>query len=289
MKVSIFFKNFSFNKINNDKGKNIMIYKEKNMKGRIVMAYKSKDSEQRAEKAKEHTREMQEKYKDEIAQSIKNTIVYSKNVEKKESKIKDMDIIVDALDSVSAIGKYQKGKTAVLNFADFKSAGGLFMKGSKAQEESLCHESFLYNVLAECKSFYQWNNENKNRGLYLNRALYSPEIYFFVGEKTIPCDVITCAAPNKSAAHRYQNVSNEENTKYLKERIQFVLDIARQQEVETLILGAYGCGVFGQDGQEVASIFKSFLTKNYRCFDTVIFAIPKGRDGNLEKFQKVFI
>lgn len=102
------------------------------------------------------------------------------------------------------------------------------------------------------------------------------------------CDVITCAAPNRSAAQKYQNVSDEENREVLRSRIKFVLDIAKENEVDLLILGAYGCGVFGQDAREVAKIFKEYLGTTHKCFEKVVFAIPEGRDKNLEAFESIF-
>lgn len=45
---------------------------------------------------------------------------------------------------------------------------------------------------------------------------------------------------------------------------------------------------FGQDATEVANIFKEYLTTTHKCFDSVVFAVPSGRDGNYEKFVKVF-
>ena len=35
------------------------------------------------------------------------------------------------------------GRTAILNYASYKSPGGFFLEGSPAQEEALCHESIL--------------------------------------------------------------------------------------------------------------------------------------------------
>lgn len=258
------------------------------------------DKGKRAEQAKVHTKEMQESYEKEIKESIKNTIIYDTDFVSEKTYCCDTTIIIEPFDSVSAIMKYtnikhtsedkaDKKRIAVLNFASYKNPGGMFLNGSQAQEESLCHESFLYNVLSQfVTKFYDWNNAHKNKALYQNRGLYSPDIVFCREGKMALCDVITCAAPNKSVGKRYRTVSDEENTKVLRSRIQFVLDIAKDNQVNTLILGAYGCGVFGQDAKEVASIFKEYLETTHPCFESVVFAIPKGRGNNLEAFEKVF-
>lgn len=254
------------------------------------------DKEKRAEQARKHTEKMQEDHGDLIVNAIKRTICYSPEHQFNKQAKKRTSIIIDDTDSVSAVFKYETGyRNAVLNFSSYKNPGGMFINGSKAQEECLCHESFLYNVLSKHNDFYEWNNQHKNKALYLDRALYTPHILFIRENKDTHetiikhCDVITCAAPNKSAAQKYQNVSDEENTKVLNSRIKFILNIAKENNVDTLILGAYGCGVFGQDPTEVANIFKHYLDTEFNsCFKTVVFAVPNGRDGNLEAFKKVF-
>lgn len=251
--------------------------------------------EKRAEQARKHTEQMEKKYRKEIQESVRDTIYYLPEYECTKTIIKGnaSRIIVEDIDSVSAILQYKKqnpnGKLTVLNFSSYKNPGGMFLNGSKAQEECLCHESFLYNVLSQKQDFYEWNNRHKNKALYLDRGLYSPNVRFERDNLfSCLCDVITCAAPNKSAAQKYQNASDEENTKVLRSRIKFVFDIAKDNSVDTLILGAYGCGVFGQNAKEVASIFKEYLGTMHMCFDKVVFAIPKGRDGNLKAFKEVF-
>lgn len=249
------------------------------------------DKEKRARKAKDHTLYMYGKYSEEIELSVSKTKIYDNpfiELSKTDAAVKSTHIIIEDIDSVSAVLKYGGENTAVLNFSSYKNPGGMFLQGSKAQEECLCHESFLYNVISRFNiPFYDWNNRHKNKALYTNRALYSP-IIFERGGVVKMANVITCAAPNKSAAQKYQNVTDDENYMVLQSRIKFVLDIARDNGVKTLILGAYGCGVFGQDATEVANIFKQYLDTEYKCFDTVVFAIPYGRDRNLLKFQEVF-
>lgn len=254
-----------------------------------IKEYWSK-KEQNAKKALEHTNEMKTKYEKEILDSIKNSKIYDTDfVCKKNEKIVNTCIGLNNNDSVSTIFNHAKGKTAILNFSSYKNPGGMFIKGSKAQEECLCHESFLYNVLSQLeKEFYVFNRTRLNKALYLNRAIYSPDIVFERDKYCVKCDVITCAAPNKSAAQEYQKVSNEENTKVLKSRIKYILDIAKENDVNTLILGAYGCGVFGQDAIEVATIFKEYLDTTYKCFDKVVFAIIDSGDKNFKKFETIF-
>lgn len=264
-------------------------------KGNIKMAGTKENwngKEERAKQARKHTEEMEKLYSEKIKEVIENSVIYDIDFKCNIKKSCENIVIVDALDSVSAIMKYArdcKNRIAVLNFASYKNPGGMFINGSKAQEECLCHESFLYNVLLQfVQEFYDWNNKNKNKALYLNRGLYSPGIVFGKDGENAICDVITCAAPNKSVAKRYQHVQNEENTETLKSRIKFVLDIAKENNVGTLILGAFGCGVFGQDAKEVAGIFKEYLETTHKCFEKVVFAVPEGKDKNLESFKTVF-
>lgn len=246
----------------------------------------------RAEIAREHTRKMASKYPKEIRYSIDNTTVYDELHEfATPNSVFATEICVIDTDSVSAImSEDSDTHMAVLNFASYKEAGGRFIDGSSAQEESLCHESFLYNVLSQFHFYYSTNCKAKNKALYKNRALYSKDIYFIKNNEVKKCDVITCAAPNLTAAREYCNVSDAVNTKELTSRCDYVLDILAEQKAETIILGAYGCGVFGQNPEEVARIFKNLLYSKYQgVFKKVVFAIPNGTNGNLSAFNKIFV
>ena len=246
------------------------------------------NKKERQEQAEKHYNKMKKIFSEQTKYSVDNTIVYSKECDNDSTENdKKTEIKVLALDTVSAIAKANSKNTAILNFASYKNPGGGFLNGSRAQEECLCAESNLYNIL-ECftDDFYIWNRSNTNRGLYLNRALYTPRVMFRDGRYV--CDVITCAAPNKSAAMKYGNASEKENSNALNSRIKFILDIANKHKVEVLILGAFGCGVFGQDATEVATLFKEHLTSGRYNFNTVIFAIPNDKGNNFAKFKQIF-
>lgn len=251
------------------------------------------NKEQRAQKAQKHAETCASEYASQIQESVQNTIVYSPDhhfVKRQTPEYDQMLLTVEDADSVTAIFQeiQNNGKIAVLNFASYKNPGGMFLQGSRAQEECLCHESFLYNVLSANSDYYQWNSLHKNRAMYMNRALYSPKITFERYGNTAVCDVITCAAPNYSAAKKYQRVTLKENEAVLKNRIRFVLDIAEENSVDILILGAFGCGVFEQNPKTVASIFKEELeTAAKYHFKKVVFAVPDG-NNNYSEFKKIF-
>lgn len=237
------------------------------------------------------TASREEIYAEEITECYKNSTIYSQDTifsNPVTAKFLNLAsaVAITEMDTVSALCEYHDGKTAVLNFASYCNPGGGFLNGSKAQEESLCEESFLYNVLSKHESFYSWNKHHRNKLLYLNRAIYTPDIIFDHGQMHCHADVITCAAPNKCAAKRNYGVSDDQNSEVLRNRISFIIKIAQEQKVNTLILGAFGCGVFGQDPEEVAQIFKDCLKDFPASLSTVIFAIPGGM--NLKVFQKVF-
>ena len=109
----------------------------------------------RANKAYDHTREMEKIFKKEISFSFNYTTIYSSIplMDKDETiYCGKPEIMFMETDTVSAIIEFGSkhpmyGKIAALNFASYKHPGGMFLKGSSTQEESLCHESFLLNVL----------------------------------------------------------------------------------------------------------------------------------------------
>ena len=59
-----------------------------------------------------------------------------------------------------------------------------------------------------------------------------------------------------------EGATEEENLRILEDRIQFVADIINTQKAEVAILGAFGCGVFGQDPKTVARLFKEKMERS---------------------------
>ena len=240
-------------------------------------------------RAKRHTQDMSTQYKYVIDKLSRDTIEYYPAFTcTKILNPVNTEFCLVATDSVTAIMNNRCDRMAVLNFASFKNPGGGFLNGSVAQEECLCHESMLYNVLATKTDYYKRNLEDLAGSLYRNRALFTPDVVFKRGNDEVLCGVITCAAPNKRAAN-HKGSTNTQNSLALESRMRFIFDIAKDNNVSTLILGAYGCGVFGQNGDEVAHLFHSILMEPlYTCFDKIVFAVPDERSSNYKAFAKEF-
>ena len=169
------------------------------------------NKEQRAETARKHTKEMQNKYGRCIQTAISATKIYDtdsfnrdfeEDVEDKNTKI-----IVENIDSVGAVMKYGNPSAAVLNFSSYKNPGGMFLNGSKAQEECLCRSSNLYQCLKDEKVFedYYFYHAKIGGNWFTDRMIYSSGITVFKDDSPVPVlmpenewfqvDVITCAAP----------------------------------------------------------------------------------------------
>ena len=66
-------------------------------------------------------------------------------------------------------------------------------------------------------------------------------------------------------------------TDAMRSRIRFVLGIARRAWAREVVLGAYGCGVFGWDAELVAELFREELASGAHGVKQAIFAIPETR------------
>ena len=253
------------------------------------------EKEKRAKKAQAHYELMEKLYKNEIDYSIKNTKLYESlwRLDENLPKYEDnhSEIILESLTTSQAIEKYcdSTSKISVLNFASYRNPGGMFMYGSRAQEECLCHDSTLYNVLSRFKDeFYDHNLiRGLGYGLYSDRSLYSPDIIFDFKNRTLysdgidsgiitKVDVITTAAPNAGNYLKHDGSSKELLHYTLTKRIETVINIGIDNSANILILGAFGCGVFKNDPREVAEIFKSVINEKKSLFKDIkfVFAIP---------------
>lgn len=230
---------------------------------------------------REHVNRMAEKYQTEIECSVKNSHIYGPEMPAHIPGNDEPSVCICADDSVTTARKYGKGKTAILNFADYVLRGGLYLYGSNAQEEALCGDSDLWNILNDSAfdEYFAWNKANQNDYLYSDRGIYSPDV-IFTGD--VRFDVLSCAAPYQSAAGHYKGVPAAEAKKAMDQRIQFVRNILEQEHVETAVLGAYGCGVFGNSTKFVAACFHKWFQDT--SVKNIVYAMPEERKKKI--FEK---
>ena len=248
--------------------------------------------------AEQHARKMASIYYDEIKDSVSNSKIfritewYPDSLKPLCNRFnKTIQKVIDN-DSVSAIFDTNSGNVCVMNFSSYKNPGGQFLNGSSAQEESLCHESNLFNVLESSQireKFYNINKTNIKKCLYTDAILWTPNIIFIRNGIEKRCNVVTCAAPNATAAQKYYKVPYSEIKSIMEQRIALVLLCAVICGVDVLIAGAYGCGVFGNMPKDVASTFKTLIDTTFNgCFKEVIYAVPSWSKENYEAFATVF-
>ena len=178
----------------------------------------------------------------------------------------------------------------LLDFASFVNVGGSYDRGFWGQEQALCAESTLFNVLREQRKWYGQNRRsNINCELYRNRGLVVPKVRFDREKYHSYADVLVVAAPNARRARSEYRVKDATLEAALRDRIRFVLAIADELGHDKLVLGAYGCGAFGWDASVVAEIFREELATGTHVASQVTFAIPRTRyDENFARFEHAF-
>ena len=87
-------------------------------------------------------------------------------------------------------------------------------------------------------------------------------------------------------------VGQPKSIKLLRERIHRILEIAESYGYSSLVLGAWGCGAFGNNPATTALDFKYAIEGPFRrAFETIVFAIydPAEEGENLNSFRSAFI
>ena len=175
----------------------------------------------------------------------------------------------------------------VINMAsDFVPGGGV-RSGRVAQEEELFKRTTAV-----------WTHTPTYYPLKVNEVVYSPEVkviretakngYKFIKEKDqVKISMIACAALRKPKLVHSRYTYND--YQIMEAKIDSIFKVALDKGHDSLVLGALGCGAFGNPPEEVAMIFSKMIGKYGDYFKKIGFAIlvVKSTDqANLDVFTK---
>lgn len=182
---------------------------------------------------------------------------------------------------ISRVLNETNGPVAALNFASARNPGGGFLGGSLAQEESLATSSALYASLLRAPQFHEGHRASTSP-LYSDAMIVSPDCPVFRRDDGSLMHTpelvtfITCAAPNAGAVAKNHPEELALVPDVLRTRSERVLALAALQGCATLVLGAWGCGVFRNDPAMVAHAFRSHLYGDAAWanhFERIVFAV----------------
>lgn len=192
---------------------------------------------------------------------------------------------------------HETGNACVLSFASAKNRGGGFLNGSQAQEECLARSSALYSCLSvpAVEYFYTYHNQNRDF-CYSDLVVFADKVPFFredsgsLLKRPLCISVVSCAAPNNRECKKRQ-YPEEKVRQSMESRIDTILTVCAMNEQKNIVLGAFGCGVFRNDPNEVSFLFRQLLNSKFTgVFENVIFAIlDNGRSGRIiQAFRHMF-
>lgn len=237
-----------------------------------------------------------------------------KTTRKQSPFIHNCSIICENTDSFSAsvklsslAGQYYHVRkdpmeVLVLNFANPFNPGGGVRRGAEAQEEDLCRKSSLLLSLESDSAKAYYNYHRQLRSPYSSDAIIlSPKVQIIkdANQKLLPSPVtvavLTCAAP--MLQNGLHNLTQEQYHSLMARRIDGILSVAAHLGYRVLVLGAFGCGAFGNDPNIVSELFRSSL-EHYclppfgisRDFQIIDFAVLDNSEQkrNIKAFSAAF-
>lgn len=162
---------------------------------------------------------------------------------------------------------------AVLNLASDEEPGGGWLDAlTETQEEALCYSSTLYATLVASAAHYPW----PNTGAGCDAGLFSPGVVVWkdtlaAGLRPLPEEdvlvlgVITVAAPRNPAlvgVGDEARFADEAVLDDLRKKLRLVYRMAASWGRTNLVLGAFGCGVYGCPQRVVAEEMRHVLLED---------------------------
>ncbi len=222
----------------------------------------------------------------EILDKLKSNI--SKSSDEKPKIVLTNNSVVD--DIIHTCYNSLDSKVGILNFASSYNPGGGFIKGALAQEEALCYASTLYVQLEACHTLYKLNRESDldtytdNMGVSETQFIKNGNNMWLPNPYTVK--VITSAAVNN---RKVKDPNSQRVKSIMKVRMHKIIELAIYENIDILILGAFGCGVFKNDPKFIAETWRDELSLYGGYFKQVIFSVMGDTSSqNYLAFSSVF-
>lgn len=233
--------------------------------------------------------------------NLKTYIVKKQDVSKKEILTPYVDsppkfLVVDQT-TVEAILENQSksNKMGVLNFSKSNHLNNNLKHKNPTQEETLLLSSNLHKSLLSCNPNYFEDQRTGNVSLQdslivsKNVVIFRDTCYRLLKKKAVVDTIISCPAVNLAEVIKC-NLDSHSINLIMEQKIRLIINQFIIEGVDTLILGAFGCGTLSNKPYDVARIFKKILIteKLGYHFNLVVFAIPRREvaiDYNFESFK----
>jgi len=195
--------------------------------------------------------------------------------------------------------RFRGKRVTVLNFASGTMPGGGTRYGSTAQEECICLSSGLLHGLESHMEFYERNRADDAPHECHDHMIWSENVPLVRNGELALVDpmriqVITYPAPVASrrvysGAGRFGDKAVEGGSLQVifQRRCRHVVRRAERDGTEVLVLGAWGCGAYGNDPAMVAKAFKEAVETQAGDIPRVVFAVY-GLAVNRNTFKQVF-
>lgn len=178
----------------------------------------------------------------------------------------------------------------VLNMASDRMPGGGVRKGSRAQEECLFRRTNYFMTLDKRRlppDMYP---------LMTTECVYSPNVYvvkdtdnsILQEEDRFYANFIAIAAIRRPKMNNLKDEYRfDDDREDMYDRIERMYQLGIENGHDSLLLGAFGCGAFGNPPQEVVQIFNDMNQKYNGYFKAIHFAVLADKGNpNFDIFNK---
>ena len=177
----------------------------------------------------------------------------------------------------------------VLNMANGISPGGGFLSGARAQEEYLCRTTALWATIRDDEMYptHAMRDDFESS----DWMIVSPRVPVLRDDEGTALEEPWHVSFITSAAPVARRVGAERSAMLMERRIDRLLAVAADQGYRAMVLGAWGCGAFGNDPWTTAQSFRSALIGPYSgVFARITFAITDWSDDRrfLTPFAETF-